>query len=135
MKHLNALIFVFVLSSLAEFSQTKVVLLENAKGIVADNLGSVTLWENQIDGYLDATQSDTNLGAEQSHETYPGKTTVCFNKDNSFLKIEGSGAYVLDKTYSMFYVGSVLDQKSGDKEASLVSNYSIPNWSSVTGIR
>ncbi|GAA3638437.1 alpha/beta hydrolase fold domain-containing protein [Flavivirga jejuensis] len=135
MKILNTLIIVIILSSLTGFSQTQVVLLENAKGIVPDNLGSVTLWENQIDGYPDATQSDTNLGAEQSHETYPGKTTVRFNKDGSFLKIEGSGGYVSDKAYSIFYVGSVLDQNSGDKEASLVSNYSIPTWSTVTGIR
>ena len=102
MKTILQFIFIFMLSSASLFSQTKVLSLENAKGIVADNLGSVTLWENQVDGYGDATQSNSALGAEESQETYPGKTTVLFNKDGSFLELDGASTYISDNNYSIF---------------------------------
>lgn len=112
-----------------------VLSLENAKGIVADGLGSVTLWENQIDGYGDATQSDTALGAEESQETYPGKTTVLFNKDGSFLEFEGSSAYVSDNNYSVFYVGKAENLETG-KPASLLGNYDMSEgFTNCYGIR
>ncbi|MEL0652563.1 alpha/beta hydrolase fold domain-containing protein [Algibacter sp. TI.3.09] len=133
MKKLLQLMFIGFTSIL--FSQTKVVSLENAKGIVADNLGAVTLWENQIDGYGNATQSNTDLGAEESQETYPGKTTVRFSKDGSFLELEGSHTYILDNTYSVFYVGKAENLVTG-KPASLLGNYDMSaGFSKCYGIR
>ena len=127
--------FIFIISCTSLLSQTKVLSLENAKGIVADNLGSVTLWENQIDGYGNATQSDTNLGAEESQETYPGKTTVLFNKDGSFLELEGSSTHISDNSYSLFYVGKAENEETG-KPASLLGNYDMSGgFSSCNGIR
>ena len=128
-------IIIVTLPILSAFGQTKVLSLENAKGIVADNLGSVTLWENQIDGYGDATQSDTNLGAEESQETYPGKVTVLFKKDGSFLELEGSNTHISDNSYSVFYVGKAENEETG-KPASLLGNYDMSGgFSSCKGIR
>ncbi|WP_139956481.1 alpha/beta hydrolase fold domain-containing protein [Flavicella sediminum] len=133
MRTLTLLICLFIVSITTVKSQTKVVSLENAKGIVADNLGSVTLWENQIDGYGNATQSNTNLGAEESQETYPGKTTVLFNKDGSFLELEGSSAHISDNNYSIFYVGKA---NPDGKPASLIGNYDITgSFATCKGIR
>jgi acetyl esterase/lipase len=110
-----------------------VLSLENAKGIIADNLGSVIRWENQIEGFGDATQSDTNLGAEESQETYPGKTTVLFNKEGSFLELEGSNTYISDNNYSIFYVGKA---NPDGKPASLIGNYDITGtFATCKGIR
>lgn len=135
MKIFLQFICLFILSSSNLFSQTKVVSLENARGIVADNLGSVTLWENQIEGYGDATQSNTALGAEESQETYSGKTTVLFNKDGSFLDIEGSSVYISDNTYSIFYVGKA-ENLVTNKPASLLGNYDMSGgFSNCYGIR
>ena len=129
------LLFIFFFSSVSLLGQTKVLSLENAKGIVADNLGSVTLWENQIDGYGNATQSDTNLGAQESQETYPGKVTVLFKKDGSFLELEGSNTYISDNSYSVFYVGKAENEETG-KPASLLGNYDMSGgFSSCKGIR
>lgn len=109
--------------------------LKNAKGIVADNLGSVIQWENQVDEYEDALQNDTNLGAEESQETYPGKTTVLFNKDNSFLELEGSSSHITDNNYSFFYVGKA-ENINTDKPAGLFGNYDMSNgFSNSKGIR
>ncbi|QXP66363.1 alpha/beta hydrolase fold domain-containing protein [Polaribacter sp. AHE13PA] len=135
MKNILHFILIFILSTSSLFSQTKVLSLENAKGIVADNLGSVTLWENQIEGYGNAMQSDTNLGAEESQETYPGKTTVLFSKDGSFLELEGSSTYVSDNSYSVFYVGKAENTNTG-KPASLLGNYDMSGgFSNCYGIR
>ena len=135
MKQILQFIFIFILTTTSLLGQTKVLSLENAKGIVADNLGSVTLWENQIDGYGNATQSDTNLGAEESQETYPGKTTVLFNKDGSFLELEGSNTYISDNSYSVFYVGKAENEVTG-KPASLLGNYDMSGgFSNCKGIR
>ncbi|SDS58786.1 Por secretion system C-terminal sorting domain-containing protein [Polaribacter sp. KT25b] len=131
----TSVIVIFLFYFFSSFSQTKTVSLENAKGIIADNLGSVTLWENQIDGYGDASQSDTNLGAEESQETYPGKTTVLFNKDGSFLELEGSSTYISDNSYSVFYVGKAENEVTG-KPASLLGNYDMSGgFSNCKGIR
>lgn len=112
-----------------------VYLLENATGIVADNLGAVTLWENQVDGYGDAIQDDSNLGAEESQETYPGKTTVLFNKDGSYLELEESSSHVSDNNYSVFYVGKA-ENATTDKPASLLGNYDMSGgFSNAKGIR
>jgi len=135
MKQKLHFIFIFLLSVSSLFAQTKVLSLENAKGIVADNLGSVTLWENQIDGYGNATQSNTNLGAEESQETYPGKTTVLFSKDGSFLELEGSSTHISDNNYSVFYVGKAENIVTG-KPSSLLGNYDMSGgFSSCNGIR
>ncbi|MEP5341599.1 MAG: alpha/beta hydrolase fold domain-containing protein [Algibacter sp.] len=108
---------------------------ENAKGIIADNLGSVVRWENQVDGYGDAVQNDTNLGAEESQETYPGKTTVLFNRDGSFLEMEGSSSHVSDNNYTVFYVGKA-ENIVIDKPAGLLGNYDMSaGFSNVKGIR
>tara|TARA_R110001592_G_scaffold123108_4_gene330642 strand:+ start:34389 stop:36539 length:2151 start_codon:yes stop_codon:yes gene_type:complete len=135
MKQTLQFFFIFIISSASLLGQTKVLSLENAKGIVADNLGSVTLWENQIDGYGDATQSNSALGAEESQETYPGKTTVLFSKDGSFLELEGSSTYVSDNSYSVFYIGKAENEVTG-KPASLLGNYDMSGgFSSCKGIR
>ena len=135
MKQILQFIFIFILTTTSLLGQTKVLSLENAKGIVADNLGSVTLWENQIDGYGNAIQSDTNFGAEESQETYPGKTTVLFNKDGSFLELEGSNTYISDNSYSVFYVGKAENEVTG-KPASLLGNYDMSGgFSNCKGIR
>lgn len=123
----------FIFSSPITMGQTKVLSLENANGIIVDNLGSVTLWENQIEGFGDATQSNTTLGAEESQETYPGKTTVLFNKEGSFLELEGSSTYISDNNYSIFYVGKA---NPDGKPASLIGNYDITGtFSTCKGIR
>ncbi|MEP3838669.1 MAG: alpha/beta hydrolase fold domain-containing protein [Algibacter sp.] len=112
-----------------------VLSLENAKGIVTDNLGSVIRWENQVDGYGDAVQNDTNLGAEESQETYPGKTTVLFNKEGSYLELEGSSNHISDNNYSVFYVGKA-ENATADKPASLLGNYDMSGgFSNSKGIR
>lgn len=121
------------LSILTVFGQTKVLSLENNKGIVEDSLGSVTLWENQIDGYGDATQAISALGAEQMQETYPGKVTVAFSKDGSFLELEGTSASLADNNYSIFYVGRA---NPTDKPVSLLGNYDIDgSFAKCSGMR
>jgi acetyl esterase/lipase len=125
--------FIDEVSVVRSYDVNLVVSLENGKGIVADNLGAVTLWENQIEGYGDATQSDANLGAEESKETYPGKTTVLFNKEGSFLELEGSNTHISDNNYSVFYVGKA---NPNGKPASLIGNYDITgSLANCKGIR
>ena len=133
MKSFLQFTFIFILSTSSLFSQTKVVSLENNTGIIADDLGSVTLWENQIEGYGDATQSNTALGGDKLFETYPGKVNVGFSKDGSFLELEGSNTSISDNTYSVFYAGKANPE---GKPASLIGNYDVPgNFNSCSGIR
>ncbi|MDO7172357.1 alpha/beta hydrolase fold domain-containing protein [Mariniflexile sp. AS56] len=135
MKHILQCTCLFLLCTSSLFSQTKVLSLQNATGIVTDNLGSVIKWENQIVGYGDATQSNTNLGAEESQETYPGKTTVLFNRDGSFLELEGSNTSISDNAYSVFYVGKT-ENLTTNKPAGLLGNYDMSGgFSSCYGIR
>jgi len=109
--------------------------LQNAKGIVADNLGSVIEWQNQVEAYGDAVQNDSNLGAEESQETYPGKTTVLFNKEGSFLELEESKTHIANNSYSFFYVGKA-ENSVTDKPASLIGNYDMSSgFSNTKGIR
>ncbi|MEO9570138.1 MAG: alpha/beta hydrolase fold domain-containing protein [Polaribacter sp.] len=120
---------------LAARNSGKVFLFENAKGIITDNLGAVIKWENQIEGFGDATQSDTNLGGEESQETYPGKTTVLFNKDGSYLELEESKTEISDNNYSIFYVGKAENIVTG-KPAGLLGNYDMSGgFSNTKGIR
>ena len=124
---------ILTLSILNVFAQTKVLSLENGNGIVVDSLGSVIRWENQIDGYGDATQYISALGGDQLLETYPGKVTVGFSKDGSFLELEGSNASLADNNYSIFYVGKANPE---GKPASLIGNYDVDGaFTSCTGIR
>lgn len=114
------------------FGQAKVFSFENNKGIVEEN-GVVTVWENQIDGFGDAAQSNQALGGEKRLETYPGKVNVGFIKDGSFLELEGSNASISDNTYSVFYVGKA---NPDGKPASLIGNYDVPgNFNNCSGIR
>lgn len=133
MKHKLLLIIVFTSTVMDLFSQTKVLSLENNTGIVENDLGAVTLWENQIEGYGNATQSNSALGGEKLLETYPGKVNVGFSKDGSFLELEGSNASISDNTYSVFYVGKA---NPVGKPASLLGNYDVPgSFTNCSGIR
>lgn len=132
MKHILQFIII-IISTSSLFSQTKVFSLENNTGIVTDDLGSVTLWENQIEGYGDATQSDSNLGGDKLLETYPGKVNVGFSKDGSFLELEGTKEALKDNNYSIFYVGKANPEGT---PASLIGNYTITgSFANCTGIR
>jgi acetyl esterase/lipase len=133
MKYTLHFICLLIISTSSIFSQTKVLSLENNTGIVVNDSGSVTLWENQIDGYGDATQSDSSLGGDKLLETYPGKVNVGFSKDGSFLEFEGSNTSISDNTYSVFYVGKANPES---KPASLLGNYDVPgNFNNCSGIR
>ena len=133
MKRKLCFICIGLLSISSAFSQTKVVSLKNATGIIEDNLGSVIRWENQITGYGNATQSVSALGGNQLQETYPGKVNVGFSKDGSFLELQGSSTLISDNAYSFFYVGKA---NPVGKPASLLGNYDIPgNFSNCSGIR
>ncbi|WP_372757851.1 alpha/beta hydrolase fold domain-containing protein [Mariniflexile sp.] len=110
-----------------------VLSLKNDTGIIEDNLGSVIRWENQVEGYGDATQSISALGGEQLQETYPGKVTVGFNKEGSFLELEGTNTSVSDNTFSLFYVGKA---NPTNRVASLIGNYIIDGaWDKISGVR
>jgi len=129
----TSLFIIFLFFFFSCFSQTKTVSLENAKGIITDEFGSVILWENQIDGYGDATQSNTALGGDKLLEAYPGKVNVGFSKNGSFLELEGSNTSISDNTYSVFYVGKANPE---GKPASLIGNYDVPgNFNNCSGIR
>ncbi|MFB9056113.1 alpha/beta hydrolase fold domain-containing protein [Mariniflexile ostreae] len=131
----NVLAFITVLAFFTVNSQTKVLYLENNTGIIEDNLGSVTLWENQVSGYGNATQSNIALGGDKLLETYPGKVNVGFSKDGSFLELEGSNTSISDNTYSVFYVGKSENVQTG-KPASLLGNYDMSEgFSKCYGIR
>ncbi|MDO6737766.1 alpha/beta hydrolase fold domain-containing protein [Wenyingzhuangia sp. 2_MG-2023] len=120
-----------------EFTEARITSLifslKNNIGIIEDELGSVIRWENQIDGYGDATQSNSSLGGEQLQETYPGKVTVGFNKEGSYLELEGTNTAVSDNTFSFFYVGKA---NPTNRIASLIGNYDIDGaWDKISGIR
>lgn len=126
-------IIAIALSITSAMSQTKVLWLKNNNGIVEDSLGSVTLWENQIEGYGDATQSISALGGEEMQETYPGKVNVGFSKDGSFLNLDGTNASVSDGSFSFFYVGK---GNATTRVCSLIGNYDIESsWSKISGFR
>ena len=127
------LILILAFSILNVSGQTKVLLLENNTGIVEDSLGSVIRWENQIEGYGDATQSVSALGGDKLSDTYPGKVNVGFSKDGSFLNLDSTSTYISDNNYSVFYVGKANPE---DKPASLIGNYDVDGaFTSCSGIR
>lgn len=129
----TTLTFILALSIISVFGQTKVLSLENNTGIIEDSLGSVTLWENQIEGYGDATQPISSLGGDKLYETYPGKVNVGFSKDGSSLTLDGTSTSVADNAYSFFYVGKA---NPTGKTACLAGNYDIEgNWSKISGSR
>ncbi len=126
---------VLILTISGVYAQETIVWLKNNQGIIEDDNGSVILWENQIDVYGDATQSNSALGGEQLQETYPGKVNVGFSADGSFLELEESGAYFSDNSFSVFYVGKVGDVGS---VAGLFGNFRVDssnNWDSCSGLR
>jgi len=125
--------FLLALVCLNAFNQTKVLSLEHSTGIVEDSLGSVIRWENQIEGYGDAVQNVSALGAEKQEDNYPGKVTVAFSKDGSFLELEGTNASISDNNYSVFYVGKANPE---GKPASLIGNYDVDGaFTTCSGIR
>ncbi len=133
MKSIIIFIAAIIFSSTVGWSQNKVLSLKNATGIVEDENGTVTLWENQIEGYGDAIQSNSALGGDILYETYPGKVNVGFSKDGSFLELDGTNAAVSDNSFSFFYVGKA---NPVGKPASLLGNYDIPgNFANCSGIR
>ena len=110
-----------------------VLALRNDTGIIEDNLGSVIRWENQVEGFGDATQSISALGGEQLQETYSGKVTVGFNKEGSFLELEGTNTAVSDNTFSFSYVGKA---NPVNRASSLIGNYEIDGaWNKISGVR
>jgi acetyl esterase/lipase len=110
-----------------------VLSLKNNTGIIEDNLGSVIRWENQVEGYGDATQSNTALGGDILYETYPGKVNVGFSKDGSFLELEDTSALVADNSYSVFYVGK---GSPTERQAALIGNFNINGaWGDSSGAR
>lgn len=110
-----------------------VLSLKNNIGIIEDNLGSVIRWENQVEGFGDATQSDSSLGGDILYETYPGKVNVGFSKEGSFLELEGTNTSVSDNTFSLFYVGKA---NPTNRAASLIGNYDIDGaWNKISGVR
>ena len=124
---------ILALSILNVFGQTKVLSLENNTAIIVDSLGSVIQWENQIDGYGDATQDVSALGGIKLMETYPGKVNVGFSKEGSFLELEGTSASLSDNNYSVFYVGKA---NPDEKPASLLGNYVVDGaFTKCSGIR
>lgn len=134
MRFFTSVIIVVLFSISNCFGQNKVVWFKNNTGIIEDVNGSVTLWENQIDGFGNAVQTDSTLGGEQMQETYPGKVNVGFVKEGSFLEVENSNASVSDNSFSVFYVGKVADVKS---VAALFGNFRVDNnnWSTCSGVR
>ncbi|WP_139956483.1 alpha/beta hydrolase fold domain-containing protein [Flavicella sediminum] len=132
MNKLALFIFSVLLVSSAVFGQTKIFSFENNIGIVEEN-GVVTLWENQIDGFGNATQTNPTLGGEKLLETYPGKVNIGFSREGSFLELEGSNTTISDNSYSLFYVGIA---NPVGKPASLIGNYDVPgNFNNCSGIR
>lgn len=127
----------FVKQAICQSSEP-VIWLQNNSGIVEDNSGSVTLWENQIigdvNGYGDATSDTSAEGAEQSQETYPGKVNVAFVNNLSHMDINDSNKYIVDNEFSVFYVG-----KTGDvgSVAVLLGNFRVDNgnWGTCSGVR
>jgi acetyl esterase/lipase len=110
-----------------------VLSLKNNTGIIEDNLGSVIRWENQVDGYGDATQSNTALGGDILYETYPGKVNVGFSKEGSFLELEDTNALITDNSYSVFYVGK---GSPTERQAALIGNFNINGaWGDSSGAR
>lgn len=108
--------------------------LKNDTGIITENnSGSVIRWENQIEGYGDAMQSNSALGGDILYETYPGKVNVGFSKDGSFLELEGTSALVANNSYSVFYVGK---GDSKDRPAVLVGDFDVDGaWGNSSGSR
>jgi len=110
-----------------------VLSLENNTGIVEDNVGSVIRWENQVEGYGDATQSNTVLGGDILYETYPGKVNVGFSKEGSFLELEETSTLLADNSYSVFYVGK---GSPTERQAALIGNFKVNGvWSDSSGAR
>jgi acetyl esterase/lipase len=136
-RNLIVVFVLFILPVEQSFAQQTLLWLENSQGIIENFQGSVIRWENQITSNGDATQSNSQLGGEKMEETYPGKVNVGFNKNGSFLALEGSSTYFSDNTFSVFYVGKVGDVNN---IASLFGNMRpedslYQNWSGFRFVR
>ncbi len=133
MKLLQTLFIFFISLSITSNAQTAIMFLENNKGIEEDSLGSVVLWENQIEAYGDATQSVSALGGEQMQESYPGKVNVGFYNEGSHMILDGTNEFIKDNSFSVFYVGKATPTNKG---CSLVGNYVLDgSWSNISGLR
>ncbi|WP_430931167.1 alpha/beta hydrolase fold domain-containing protein [Saccharicrinis sp. 156] len=133
MKHSITFTLVLIFSISNILSQNTLLWLKNNQGIIEDDLGAVIRWENQIEAFGDAIQSNPELGGEQLQETYPGKVNVGFSKDGAFLQLEESSTYFSDHSFTVFYVGKVGDVGT---VAGLLGNFKVnDSWDNCSGLR
>lgn len=120
-------------ASLASAQTPELVLhLANNTEITENTTGAVVRWGNVASTFGDATQTDASLAGEQRQETYPGKVNVGFATYGSHMRLESSGSYFSDNTFSVFYAGHVGDVTN---IATLFGNFSWEASKSWSGIR